>query len=101
MLTTRNQEDGGRMIIACRDEYAEIVGPQSDMSNSEMELKAMLEALSRTLLYSPIVIESDSQLCIDTRTTYAKRWSNNGWMKSDGKPAENLHRIEPLMSVIE
>jgi ribonuclease HI len=59
-----------------------MLGPQVDTSNNEMELMAIVE----TSVYSVILIESDSRLCIDTLTTYAKRWYKNGWRKPDGKP---------------
>jgi hypothetical protein len=62
----------GAVISHCR-EYAEMFGPHADTSNNEMELKAMLMAIMETPLYSYVIIESDSQLCIDTLATYAKR----------------------------
>jgi ribonuclease HI len=66
-----------------------------------MEPKAMLEALSQTPLRAYVAMETDSQLNIDILTKSARRWAKNGWRKPDGKQAENVHLIEPLMKMIE
>jgi ribonuclease HI len=90
----------GAIIWQC-GQYTKMFRPNADTANNETELKAMLMALMETPLYSYIVIESDSQLRIDTLTTYARRWRRNGWRKPYSHSAANVHLIEPLMKMIE
>jgi ribonuclease HI len=69
-------------------------GAKPDTSNNEMEYMAMLEALHYTTPGAFVVIESDSQGCIDGITKYRRRWEKHGWRKEDGKPVENAELIQ-------
>jgi ribonuclease HI len=88
-------------IISQRGEYAKTSVEQADTSKNEIELTATLKALAKTPLDSYVLVETDSQLCIDMVTAYAKRRGNNGWRKPNGQLAANVQLIEPLMRMME
>jgi ribonuclease HI len=67
-----------------------------------MEYQAMSEAL--TLIAFPtkrslrplVVMESDSQMCIDGLTKFRFRWESRHWKKEDGQPVENAELIKEI-----
>jgi ribonuclease HI len=69
-------------------------GAKPDTSNNETEYMAMLGALHYTPSGAYIIIELDSQGCIDGITKYRKRWEKHGWRREDGKPVENAELIQ-------
>jgi ribonuclease HI len=77
-------------------------GAKADTSNNEMEYRAILEALeyvptpAKPPLAPLVVMETDSQTCIDGLTKYRKRWEAHRWKKDDGKPVENADLIQPI-----
>jgi ribonuclease HI len=78
-------------------------GAKADTSNNEMEYMAMLEALEfvqtptlNTPLKPLVVMETDSQQCIDGLSKYRKRWEAHHCKKPDGKPVENADLIERI-----
>jgi hypothetical protein len=74
-------------------------GAQADTSNNEMEYTAMLEALQFVQEKAFVIMESDSQLCIDSLTKYRLRWQCHGWRKDDGQPVENSDLPLPFLFV--
>jgi ribonuclease HI len=48
---------------------------------------------------SKIVLYTDSEYSIKCLKEYCKKWSLNGWVKSDKSPVENIDIIEPLYSL--
>ena len=62
-----------------------------DTTNNREELRAILYALIKFGKDSPLpTIYSDSAYCVNSLTTWIYGWERNGWLKSDGKPPENL-----------
>jgi ribonuclease HI len=67
-----------------------------------MEYQAMLEALAlvptppESPLKPLVIIETDSQQCIDGLSKYRARWAARNWRKEDGKPVENAHLIQQI-----
>jgi ribonuclease HI len=83
-------------------------GAKADTSNNEMECRAMLEALEfvptpagNPALKPLVVMETDSQLCIDGLTKYRKRWEAHRWKKDDGKLVENADLIQLIAGRID
>jgi ribonuclease HI len=82
-------------------------GAKADTSNNEMEYMAMSEALQfvripRNPLLKPLVVmETDSQQCIDGLTKYRKRWEAHRWKKDDGTPVENEGLIQTVGKMID
>jgi ribonuclease HI len=71
-------------------------GARPDTSNNEMEYEAMLEALQFVRKGAFVIMETDSQGCLDGLTKYRLRWEKNGWRTSDGKPVENVQWIQAI-----
>lgn len=61
---------------------------QADTTNNRMEMTAIIRALEWAGQF-PCVIHSDSQLCVNTLTTWAPTWKKRGWMKADGRAVLN------------
>jgi ribonuclease HI len=69
-------------------------GAKADTSNNEMEYWAMLEALQFVPKDTLVIMETDSQGCIDGITKYRLRWEKRHWRKDDGSPVENADLIQ-------
>jgi hypothetical protein len=66
-----------------------------------MEYMAMLEALQYVPNGSYVIMETDSQGCIDGITKYRLRWEKHGWRKDDGQPVENADLIKLVCMKID
>jgi ribonuclease HI len=90
---------GWGAIIVNGNRICKKFGSKNDTSNNEMEYQAMLEALSlipqppKPNLRPLVVIESDSQTCIDALSKFRFRWANRRWRREDGQPVENAEQI--------
>lgn len=64
-------------------------------TNNREELKAILYTFLNYGLQTPApIVFSDSAYSINTLTNWMFKWANNGWVKSDNKPPENLDLIK-------
>ena len=58
-------------------------------TNNRMEMSAIIAALRRVPATAPRseqhVIYTDSNLCVNTLNSWAKKWEANGWRRSDGE----------------
>lgn len=61
-------------------------------TNNRMEMRAIIEAM-RYADGRKCVICSDSQLCVNTLTTWAMGWEKRGWRKREGEIA-NLDMVQ-------
>jgi ribonuclease HI len=69
-------------------------------SNNRMEMLAIV----RALVWADgreCVIFSDSQLCINTLTTWGPGWRSMGWRKRDGKDIANLDIVQRALPLFE
>ena len=70
-------------------------------TNNRAELTAVIRALevadeidpSRR---RPLLIKSDSQLCVKTANTWLKQWQKAGWVKADKREPSNLDLLKRL-----
>lgn len=67
-------------------------GHAPDTTNNRMELQAIIEAL-RWAAGHHCMIFSDSQLCVNTLTQWARAWRKRGWRKADGGEPMNLDLV--------
>lgn len=72
-----------------------------DTTNNRMEIKAFLKALQWIKTYISknrknikFIIASDSLFVIKSLLYYMKKWSSNGWKKSDGSTVKNLELFQ-------
>lgn len=66
-------------------------------SNNIGELMGILVALILTKDEDDVIIYSDSQYCINSITSWYKKWEVNSWMNSSGKPVANKELIKEIL----
>ncbi|MBO4407200.1 MAG: ribonuclease HI [Clostridia bacterium] len=100
-----NPGPGGYAAILIDDatgKSREIAGGEAETTNNRMELLGVIEALS--LLKRPCRVEifTDSRYVSDAMTLgWAKRWRENGWMRSKKEEAKNPELWERLLRLCE
>jgi ribonuclease HI len=75
--------------------------PSGSTSNNEMEYLAMLKAMELVPRQMYVVIETDSQMCIDSLTKFRKRWEKNGGRLDNGTEVASAAIIGPLARAID
>ncbi|MBK16757.1 MAG: ribonuclease HI [Prochlorococcus sp. SP3034] len=76
-------EDGSRL---------EIGGGEKHTTNNRMELTAAIKTLEKLKdfkLKNNFKLRTDSKYVIEGYTNWIKKWKNNGWKTSAGKPVQN------------
>lgn len=68
---------------------------------NEAEITAIVRALHAVPDDVPVTILSDSRLCVDTLTKWARGWRAKGWAKADGKPVANRPLVEAALTLVE
>jgi ribonuclease HI len=92
---------GGWGAIVCQERhYCRLFGPQASTSNNEMEYLAMLKAMELVPRQTYVLLETDSQMCIDSLTKFHKRWEKNEWCPDNGREVSNAAIIGPLARAI-
>lgn len=94
-----NPGPGGWSVIGvARDEVVIAESGQEEMTtNNRMELLAILAVMFKYGQKTPALpydVYSDSAYAINTFTNWMFTWAENGWLKSDNKPPENLDIIK-------
>lgn len=74
---------------------------QPKVTNQVCETIACIKAIetlvsTQKIKNRNIIIKTDSMYLVNSMTTWAKNWEKNNWMKSDGKPVQNLELIKKL-----
>jgi ribonuclease HI len=75
-------------------------GREAHTTNNRMELMALDAAFEMIVADEEVTIWSDSQLCVNTLTQWARKWEANGWRKKGG-PIKNLDLIQPLYAKVQ
>ena len=70
-------------------------GSHPDTTNNRMELTALIAGFDLVPEGTPATVYTDSKLCVDTITTWAKGWEANGWKRKTG-PIKNLDLVKQL-----
>lgn len=91
----------GAVIIYGRH-IRELSGGEENTTNNRMELTAVIEALSILKESCVVNLYSDSKYVIDgLKLGWAEGWKQNGWRKSNKKPALNPDLWDELLSLVE
>ena len=87
---------GWGAILRYGEHEKEISGGKQGTTNNQMELTAVIEALS--LLKEPceVTIYTDSQYVMDGITKYIADWKRKGWKTANRKPVKNRELWESL-----
>lgn len=75
--------------------------PSTKVTNMVCETLACIMALetlvsTQQIKNSNIIIKTDSMYIVNSMTIWAKSWEENNWIKSDGKPVQNVELIKKL-----
>jgi ribonuclease HI len=68
-------------------------GSEAFTTNNRMELQAIIAALESLPAGAKATLYSDSNLCVQTLTTWAAGWEKRGWKKKDGE-VKNLDLVQ-------
>jgi len=82
-----NPGPGGRGAVFVRNGeiVAQRFGAAPATTNNRMELTAMIEGLLMAPPDEPVDVYSDSQLIVNTVTSWAKGWEARGWKRKEGE----------------
>ncbi len=93
---------GWGAILKYKGHEKELSGYCAETTNNRMELTAVMEGLKAVKEPCEITIYSDSQyFCNAILKGWAKNWRDNGWKKSDKKPAVNSDLWEEILNLID
>jgi ribonuclease HI len=82
-------------------EPVELSGGDRHTTNNRMELTAALEGLRALPDGSRAVIVTDSQLILNSMTTWLPGWKRKGWKTAAGKPVKNQDLLTALDREVE
>jgi ribonuclease HI len=77
-------------------EPIELSGGDADTTNNRMEFTAALEALRSLPAGSTVCIATDSQLMMNSMTTWIAGWKRKGWKTASGDPVKNQDLVKAL-----
>ncbi len=93
---------GGWSFVIDKEEYKS--GGQKNVTNNQMELRAIIEAIEYCSLTYPKkipVIYSDSRYCVNGFNSWMHNWHHNGWKKKNDGGIKNLDYWKRLWDLKE
>lgn len=75
-------------------------GKEPATTNNRMELAALEAGIELVPRGSSAVIFTDSQLCVNTFTLWAKGWEKRGWKRKEG-PIKNLEMVQHIYRLLQ
>ncbi len=85
----------GAVYVVDGQIVAEARGHEPHTTNNRMELSALIAGCKMVPRDQKAVIYTDSELCVNTITKWAKAWEARGWRKKDGE-IKNLELVQEL-----
>lgn len=97
-----NPGPGGWGLVWVKDNeiIQQLKGHEAHTTNNRMELTALIEAYKLLDKNSTESIHTDSELCLNILTKWAKNWKAKGWKKKDGA-IKNLELVQELYALYE
>src|SRR5689334_16893599 len=77
-------------------EPVELSGGDPATTNNRMEYTAALEALRSLPAGSRVCVVTDSQLMLNSMTTWIAGWKRKGWKTAGGQPVKNQDLVRAL-----
>jgi ribonuclease HI len=81
-------------------EPVELSGGEPRTTNNRMEFTAALEGLRSLPAGSRVCIVTDSQLMLNSMTTWIEGWKRKGWKTAGGQPVKNQDLVQALEAEI-
>ncbi len=92
-----NPGNGGwGAILIYKKKEKEISGAQSNTTNNQMELKAVIEGLKSVKEKCKINLFTDSKYVQQGITTWIYNWQKNNWKSANRKPIKNKELWQEL-----
>lgn len=92
---------GAVLVFPQLDEIIELGGGKSKTTNNEMELSAVISALSHSVFSSaPVEIFTDSSYVINGITKWVFGWEKNGWKTQSKEPVANQELWKTLLGLV-
>jgi ribonuclease HI len=79
---------------------AELHGHEPHTTNNRMELRALIEGCALVEQGASAILYTDSQLCVNTISQWAKGWEARGWKRKGGE-IKNLELVQQLYAEIQ
>lgn len=93
---------GFGVILKYGSATKQISGGFRSTTNNRMELMAAIVGLEALRQDCEVTLYSDSRYLVDAvKNGWVFRWQQNGWLKSDKKPAQNVDLWERLLPLLE
>jgi ribonuclease HI len=89
---------GWAAIVVAQDAGApvELSGGEVATTNNRMEYTAALEGLRSLPAGSRVCVVTDSQLMLNSMTTWIAGWKRKGWKTAGGQPVKNQDLVKAL-----
>jgi ribonuclease HI len=89
---------GWAAIVVAQDAGApvELSGGEAATTNNRMEYTAALEGLRSLPAGSRVCVVTDSQLMLNSMTTWIAGWKRKGWKTAGGQPVKNQDLVKAL-----
>jgi ribonuclease HI len=84
------------VVGADGEEPVELSGGAPQTTNNRMEFTAALEGLRSLPTGSRVCIVTDSQLMLNSMTTWIAGWKRKGWKTAGGQPVKNQDLVKAL-----
>jgi ribonuclease HI len=96
-----NPGPGGWGVVYVRGNtvVAERCGQEPHTTNNRMELRALIEGCALVEPGTRAVLYTDSQLCVNTISQWAKGWEARGWKRKGGE-IKNLELVQELYGLV-
>ena len=88
----------GAVYVVNNEIVAEREGHEAHTTNNRMELSALIAGVTLVPEGTPVVIYTDSQLCVSTITQWAAGWEKRGWKRKGGE-IKNLELVQELYDI--
>ncbi len=97
-----NPGPGGWGVVHVENDriVKEDAGHEPATTSNRMELLALLAACRIVPKGTPVIVYSDSQLCVSTFTEWAPAWEARGW-KRKGGAIKNLDLVQELYGILQ
>jgi ribonuclease HI len=90
----------GAVYVRGNTVVGERCGHEPHTTNNRMELRALIEGCSLVEPGMRTVLYTDSQLCVNTISKWAKGWEARGWKRKGGE-IKNLELVQELYAAIQ
>ena len=91
---------GWGALLVWGEHKLELVGGEKLTTNNQMELTAVISALSALKRPCPVIIHTDSTYVRDGITKWIHNWKRNGWRTADKKEVKNADLWQRLDDLV-